>query len=264
MTARKRFGQHFLHDPAVAARIVRSAGIQPGDRVVEVGPGRGILTQALRDAGAALKAIEIDRDLVEPLRDRFPGLDLIVADALAVDWAEVAPGSGWQIVANLPYNVATPLVRNWLGQPSRFRRLTVMLQEEVAARLVARPGDEAWSRLSLGVAVRARTTWVLGLGPGSFKPPPAVRSAVVRIEPFEEPDFGPAGEAAFDRVTAVAFAQRRKTLRNALLAAWPTGAVDAALEACRLNGRDRAEVLDVAAFRALAAALPVEGRAVMP
>lgn len=261
---RKRFGQHFLKDPSVARRIVVSAGVGVGDRVLEVGPGEGILTDALRAAGASVVAIELDRDLIAPLQARFPDLDLRSEDALGVDWQTACPGEGWQVVANLPYNVATPLILNWIGNGARFRRLTVMVQEEVAARFVARPGDDAWSRLSVAVAVRARTTWVFGLGPEAFRPPPKVRSAVVRIEPFPVPDFGSGGELAFNRVVSIAFGQRRKTVRNALLSLWNATAVDGALAEAGVDGRLRAEVLSVDVWRRLGGALPTVGRAVMP
>ncbi len=256
MTApKKRYGQHFLVDPSCAARIVRSAAVVPGEKVLEVGPGRGILTQSLLAAGAQLRAVEIDKDLLGPLRQRFPDLDLIEGDATTLDWSVVCPGSGWQVVANLPYNVATPLVVGWVSQPETFSRLTVMLQHEVAERLVAKVGDEAWGRLSIAIAIRAQVTWVMSLPPGAFKPPPKVRSAVVRIEPRPAPDFGPAGEAAFEKVVQVAFGQRRKTLRNALMASFPASVVDEALSSIVLDGTRRAETLEIDIFRHLAAAL---------
>ena len=135
--------------------LFRSAEVKPGDRVVEIGPGLGILTRALRAAGAQLVAVELDRDLASYLREQFTDVRLLEADALRVDWSEAPPGDGWSVVSNLPYNVGTTVVMQLLRLPATFRRITVMLQKEVVDRLVAEPRSRAWGALSVEAQVRA-------------------------------------------------------------------------------------------------------------
>lgn len=263
--ARRRFGQHFLTRPDVVQRIVRGADVRPGDRVVEIGPGLGVLTRALLDAGASVTAVELDRDLAGwlqeafgPLGDRFR---LVQGDATRVRWDEVCPGAGWKCVSNLPYNVGTALVVELLRHPDRFATLTVMLQKEVVDRMLASAGDEAYGSLSVHVGTRATGQWITGVPPGAFHPPPKVMSGVVRLDLRPAPEVGPAGPDGFERVVRAAFAQRRKTIANSLASAFDREAVKVALGVAGLDPGVRAERVDAEGFRRLAAALWSPGAA---
>jgi 16S rRNA (adenine1518-N6/adenine1519-N6)-dimethyltransferase len=217
---RKRFGQHFLHDPRVLERIVQALGTRPGDHLVEIGPGRGALTERLlapRDY--TLDAIEIDRDLAARLRSRFadsPDRTLHEGDALEFDFSALAAARGGQlrIVGNLPYNISTPLLFHLLRHAASIADLTLMLQREVVARLAAPPGDPDYGRLSVMLAPQVQVQRLFDVGPGAFQPPPRVWSAVVRVTVRAQPLFPVSPHYA--AVVAAAFAQRRKTLRNAL------------------------------------------------
>ena len=216
---RKRFGQHFLHDPRILTRIVAALAARPGDHLVEIGPGRGALTErllALR--GCTLDAIEIDRDLAAQLRGRFSGAPdhaLHVGDALEFDFGALARARGGRlrIVGNLPYNLSTPLLFHLLRHVTAitdltvmlqrevvariaaapgdadYGRLTVMLQREVAARLAAAPGDPDYGRLSVMLAPQLAVRRLFDVGPGAFQPPPRVWSAVVRLIVRAQPLF---------------------------------------------------------------------------
>lgn len=253
--ARRRFGQHFLTDRGIVRRMVRGARVGEGDRVVEIGPGLGILTESLLEAGVDLTAVELDRDLAAYIRERFPEVRLVEGDAARVDWDDVCPGSGWSVVANLPYNVGTTLVMQLSRQPQRFRSITVMLQLEVVQRMMADPGSKTYGALSVQLQVRGTPRFVLKLPPGAFHPPPKVDSAVVAVDLFDTPRTGSASPEAFDKVVRAAFSQRRKTLRNALAGSWGKEATDAALGASGLDGGRRAEQLSVGEFVALAEAV---------
>lgn len=253
--ARKRFGQHFLHDDGLVDRIVRAARVAPGDRVVEIGPGLGILSRALLRAQAQVTAVELDRDLAAFLRETLPELHLIEGDALRVDWGDVAPGSGWKVVANLPYNVGTHVLMDLLRQPHRFASVTVMLQQEVLDRLMATPGGKAWAALSAEAQVRAEPIYLLPVPPGAFHPPPKVRSGVVRFDLYEAPRTGGVDPAWFDHVVRAAFVHRRKTLLNSLAATFPRDRVAQALGVAGIDPGVRAETLGLPALTALARAL---------
>ena len=253
--ARKRFGQHFLTDEGVVTRIVRAARISPGDRMVEIGPGHGILTRALLDAGADLTAIELDRDLVAPLRERFPALRLVEADALAVDWPTLCPGSGWKVVSNLPYNVGTHVTMALLREPATFTSVTVMLQKEVVDRLCAEPGAHAYGALTVEARARAIPSFQLRVGPEKFRPRPKVDGAVVRFDLLPSPDTGGVDPDAFDSIVRVAFAYRRKMLLNALGASYGRERSTAALAAAAIDPSIRAERLTLGDFQRLARAL---------
>jgi len=217
---RKRFGQHFLHDPQVLTRIVQALASHPGDHLVEIGPGRGALTErllALR--GCTLDAIEIDRDLAAQLRGRFAGSPdraLHEGDALEFDFTELAGerGGRLRIVGNLPYNISTPLLFHLLRHAAAITDLTVMLQREVVARIAAAPGDRDYGRLGVMLAPHLQVERLFDVGPGAFQPPPQVWSALVRLTVRPQPLFPVSPHYA--AVVAAAFAQRRKTLRNAL------------------------------------------------
>lgn len=253
--ARKRFGQHFLSDDNLVDRMARAARIKPGDKVIEIGPGLGILTRALLRAGADLTAVELDRDLAGWLRENYPELHLVEGDALKVDWSEVAPGSGWKVVANLPYNVGTHVMMDLLRQPERFQSVTVMLQKEVVQRLMAEPNSKAWGALSVEAQVRGRPVYLMSVPPGAFHPPPKVDSAVMRFDLYEAPQTGSVDPAWFDTVVRAAFSQRRKTLANSLSARFGKESARAALAEAGIDPGLRAEVLDCERFVALSSAL---------
>jgi 16S rRNA (adenine1518-N6/adenine1519-N6)-dimethyltransferase len=257
--ARKRFGQHFLTDRGVVDRIVRGARVAPGDPVVEVGPGLGILTRGLLAAGARVTAVEIDRDLANWIRASFQDVALIEADAARLDWAAALPGGGWKMVANLPYNVGTTVVMDALRATGTFASITVMLQLEVVQRLCAGVGDEAYGALSVEVAARARATFLTSVPPDRFHPPPKVTSAVVRLEPHDAPAVGSVRPADFDKVVRAAFGQRRKTLLNAVGSVYGRERAAEALRAAGIEPTLRAERLDLDGFRSLAAALVSPG-----
>jgi 16S rRNA (adenine1518-N6/adenine1519-N6)-dimethyltransferase len=254
LDARRRLGQHFLLDQNLTARIVRSAGELAGRQVIEVGPGPGGLTRALLAAGPArVTAIEIDPRAAAATRelvDAFPGrLDVIEADALSLDLAALTPPPR-QIVANLPYNVATPLLIAWLRQARAFEVMTLMFQQEVAERICAQPDTSAYGRLSVLAQWVCTAFIVLRLPPSAFVPPPKVWSAVIRLIPRPvQPDT--ARFAAMERLTAAAFGQRRKMLRGALRSLGG----EALLARAGIAPDRRAETLSIAEFEALAGGL---------
>lgn len=219
---RKRYGQHFLHDPAIIARIVAAIDPRPGRRLVEIGPGRGALTAPLLEAAGELDVVEIDRDLAAVLPARLgaipPRLRIHCRDVLDFRLEELGPApSGYDVVGNLPYNISTPLIFHLLQQADLIRTMVFMLQKEVADRIGAPPGNKQYGRLSVMVQYRCLVDRLFSIGPGAFTPPPKVESTVIRLTPRPRA----AGERAqdgeaFTRLVARAFSTRRKTLRNAL------------------------------------------------
>jgi 16S rRNA (adenine1518-N6/adenine1519-N6)-dimethyltransferase len=254
MRPRKRFGQHFLHDPAVIRRIVHAVAPRADGHLVEIGPGRGALTQLLLAAAGALDAIEIDRDLAALLLEKFAaasGFVLHEADALEFDFAALARerGGRLRIVGNLPYNISTPLLFHLLASATAVQDMHVMLQREVVERLVAKPGGGDYGRLTVMLAPWVHIERLFDIGPGAFQPPPRVWSAMVRLTVRPTPAF--AVSPHFAAVVAAAFGHRRKTLRNAL-----KGVVSSALiDACKLDGGVRPETLAPEAFNILARTL---------
>lgn len=231
-----------------------------GVHVLEVGPGPGGLTRALLATPAAqVVAVELDRRAVAALGElaaAHPGrLRVIEADALATSPAELMPAPR-KVVANLPYNVATPLLVGWLRRAADLASMTLMFQQEVAERITAAPGTAAYGRLGVLAQWRCRCALLLTLPPGAFRPPPRVWSAVVGLVPHAE-DPGPALFAAMERLTAAAFGQRRKMLRGALK---PLGDAEGLLAAAGIAGDRRAETLSIAEFDRLARALLARGR----
>ena len=247
---RKRFGQHFLHDPGVRQRIVDAVGVRAGDRIVEIGPGPGAITERLIAAAGSIDAVEIDRDLAAALATRFgAALRLHVGDALAFDFAALARqrGGPLRIVGNLPYNISTPLLFHLLEAVDDLVDLHVMLQKEVIDRMAAAPGAEAYGRLTVMLAPRLDVTHLFDVGPGAFQPPPRVWSAVARLSVLPEPRF--AVPPMYAAVVAAAFSQRRKTLRNSLRALVP----EHAFAECGVDPSARPETLPPRDFAALAA-----------
>jgi 16S rRNA (adenine1518-N6/adenine1519-N6)-dimethyltransferase len=253
---RRALGQHFVVDPNTVRRIARLAGVGPGDRVVEVGAGLGALTLALAETGATVTAVEVDRRLLPVLREVVEptGVRVIEGDALRLDWDAVV-GAGavgghpsWVLVANLPYNVATPLIADLLDGVPAIGRMLVMVQREVAERLAAGPGDEAYGAVSVKVAYWA-TARVAGLVPPSvFLPPPKVESALVDIRRRPAPAVVDVDPARLFNLVSTGFGQRRKMLRRSL-----AGLLGPDEFACAgVAPQARPEDLDVAAWGRLA------------
>lgn len=258
LAAKKQLGQNFLLDLNLTARIARTAGPLDGVTVIEVGPGPGGLTRALL-AGGAHRVIAIERDeralpALAEIEAAYPGrLQVIAGDALETDYRVLAQGPT-RIVANLPYNIATPLLTGWLTSepwPPYFDSLTLMFQREVAERIVARPGGDAYGRLGVLCGWRTEARIAFNVDRSAFVPPPKVTSSVVHLVP--RPVSGDVAVRDLERVTRAAFGQRRKMIRQSLKA---TGVpVDRLLEAAGLRGDERAEALPVEAFLAMAKAL---------
>ena len=259
LAARHSLGQHFLLDGNLTDRIARACGDLAGHTVLEVGPGPGGLTRSLlANAARHVVAVELDPRAVAALAElqaAYPGrLTVIEGDARRLDVAASVPAPRL-IAANLPYNVATPLLIGWLREAARFERMVLMFQLEVAERICAGPGTPAYGRLSVLSQWLCEADLVLRLPPAAFTPPPAVFSAVVRLLP-RAAQPSPKLVAAMERVTAAAFGQRRKMLRGALKALNATNLLDAA----GIDGQRRAETLSVVEFERLArAALAMAG-----
>ncbi len=286
--ARKRFGQHFLHDAGILRRIVEAIAPRPEDRLVEIGPGEGALTLPLLRACGHLTAIELDRDLIASLaaRARDVGdLNIISADVLTVDFGTLAgdtalrvglsrpsmasegpsrpsvasgalgllPGALalLRIVGNLPYNISTPILFHCLDHASAIRDMHFMLQKEVVDRMAAPPGSKTYGRLSVMLQLRCAVEPLFKVPPGAFRPPPKVDSAIVRLTPLPTHALPDADSGMIDRLVRAAFGQRRKTLSNALRDLATAKQIDAA----GIDPRARAEQLAPSAFVALAQTL---------
>ncbi|MBL6947521.1 MAG: 16S rRNA (adenine(1518)-N(6)/adenine(1519)-N(6))-dimethyltransferase RsmA [Rhodospirillales bacterium] len=247
--ARKSLGQHFLLDRNLCARIARTAGDLTGVHVIEIGPGPGGLTRALLDTGAeTVSAVEMDTRCVEALaelRDAYPKrLKIVEADALETDVTALSPAPR-RIVANLPYNVATPLLLGWLGQIGEFESLTLMFQKEVADRLAAEPGGKTYGRLSVLVQWLCEVRFEFNVSKQVFTPPPKVASSIVTLTPRPQP-LAPAERNKLEAVTAMAFGQRRKMLRSSLKP------LNLDFDALGITPTARAEELTVEQFCAIA------------
>jgi 16S rRNA (adenine1518-N6/adenine1519-N6)-dimethyltransferase len=252
LSASKALGQNFILDRQLLARIAAVAGPLEGQTIYEVGPGPGGLTRALLDGGAKVVAVERDRRCIPALAELeacYPSrLAVIQADALAVDERAVA-GDDARVVANLPYNVGTALLLKWLGGPwpPWWQSLTLMFQKEVAERIVAKPGTEAYGRLSVATQWRSEPRIAMTVNRSAFVPPPKVTSAVVHIAPREAPEG--VDPKIMERLTEAAFGQRRKMLRSSLKSL--PGALDA-LEQTGIDAQRRAETLSIDEFIAVA------------
>jgi 16S rRNA (adenine1518-N6/adenine1519-N6)-dimethyltransferase len=269
LKAHRDLGQNFLIDDAMAERLVALAGVEPGDTVIEIGAGLGTLTTALAARARRVVALEIDAGLVRALRAErlLPGnVELLHADALAADLRALARGPT-RLIANLPYSVASPLLRRLLDLRDVLRDWSVMLQREVALRLLASPGSRAWGSLSVLHALTARVEKRAELAPGLFYPQPRVRSTFLRVTPRGDPRLAPEELAAVERVVRAGFGSRRKTLANALrgsplAAAIAPADLDALLGGLAIDPRARAESLAPERWLALARALaPARGGA---
>mgnify|MGYP001207974362 CR=1 FL=1 len=258
--ARKRFGQNFLRDPHFIDRMVRAIQPQPGERLIEIGPGLGALTRPLLTIAGHLEAIELDRDLVGELTRRCEGAgELIVhqGDALKFDFAALRRDERkLRVVGNLPYNISTPLIFHLLEAAEHIADMHFLLQKEVVDRLAAAPGSDCYGRLSVMVQYHCRVEALFHVPPGAFTPVPKVDSAYVRLVPHREKPVQVQRVDDLGRVVAQAFSQRRKTLRNSLKVLLS----EADIQAAGVDPAARPEELDLAAFARLADRLAAQAK----
>ncbi|MFC3552010.1 16S rRNA (adenine(1518)-N(6)/adenine(1519)-N(6))-dimethyltransferase RsmA [Lysobacter cavernae] len=249
--AKKHLGQHFLHERGIIDKIVLAVNPQPGDRLVEIGPGQGAITFPLLDRHGELTVIEFDRDLIFPLTEaaRAHGtLEVIHRDVLTVDFSAIAGEGQIRLVGNLPYNLSSPILFHALDHAAAIRDMVFMLQKEVVDRMAAGPGSKVYGRLGVMLQAYCHVTPLFDVPPGAFRPPPKVDSAVVRLVPRAPETIGIVDPGKFSAVVRDAFGQRRKTLRNAL-----SNLCDAAaIEAAGVRPEARAEQIEVADFVRLA------------
>lgn len=255
---KKRFGQHFLHDQSVIDKIISAANLSPDRDVVEIGPGLGVLTDRLLSAAEHVHVMEIDRDLIERLEARQDDrLTVHAGDVLKTDWLARLPQPPYTLVANLPYNISSQVVFRLLEHRQLFDRMVLMFQREVGERLVAEPGGKEYGILSVLCQLWYDIDVVTLVKPGAFNPPPKVDSIVLNFSPLQQPRVDPIDEKFFQRVVKAAFTQRRKTLRNSLLASnFSPIEVDAALLAAAIDPARRGETLTLAEFSLLTSLLP--------
>jgi 16S rRNA (adenine1518-N6/adenine1519-N6)-dimethyltransferase len=253
--ARKRFGQHFLTDEGVIGDIVQAIAPRPGQALVEIGPGLGALTAPLLQRCKTLTVIELDRDLAARLRQR-PGLTVVEADVLTVDFSAVADAAGQalRLVGNLPYNISTPILFSLLPFAHRIADQHFMLQKEVVDRIAARPQTSDYGRLSVMLQWRLSAEPLLNVPPQAFDPPPRVDSTMVRLVP--RPDAAPLSVPLFEELVRVAFSQRRKLLRHTL-GRW----LEARACSQHFDLQRRAEEVPVSEYVKLAGALQPAGAA---
>lgn len=257
---RKRFGQHFLTDKNLIRKIVASAGVVHGDTVLEIGPGRGALTEGLIEAGAVVTAIEVDRDLARLLKERFPAssLKVIEADALKVSYAELsrAEGKRFKLVSNLPYNISGPILARLLKEREAFTIMVLMFQKEVAERIASRPGTKSYGVLSVLSQAYTDVRIEFQVSRNLFSPRPKVDSSVVSFRVLDRPRVDIEDPAFFKTVVKSAFGTRRKTLLNSLKAlGFAKEGLLSALEEAGVDPGRRGETLDLAEFGLLAKAL---------
>jgi len=249
--ARKRFGQHFLHDRGIIDKIVSAIGPRPGDHIVEIGPGLGALTAPLLERHGELDVVELDRDVIPHLEETCLGkgtLRIHNVDALKFDFGSLAEDHDLRVVGNLPYNISTPLIFHLLEYAERIIDMHFLLQKEVVDRLAAAPGSNDYGRLSVMVQYRCRAESLFRVGPGAFSPPPKVDSAVVRLVPYDTLPFPARDEQRLAELVNQAFSRRRKTLRNGV-----KGLLDAeGIERVGIDPSIRPERLTVEEFVRLA------------
>ena len=258
-STRKSLGQHFLISRHVLEQIITACTLDDGAPVLEIGPGIGTLTRELAEQGAAVTAVELDARAVAVLRETvgaFPSVQVVQADILTIDLAALLGEARWTVVGNLPYYITTPVIGRMLEIAPRVLRMVLMVQREVAERLMAAPGNKIYGSLSVFAQVYAQIERVARVPKGAFLPPPTVESTVVRMHMRPEPLVPPALRATFFSLTRAAFGQRRKTLENALAGGGVLDgdrvAVAAALRAADIDPIRRGETLSIAEFLRLA------------
>lgn len=254
--ASHRLGQNFLISSAVVRAVVEAAEIAPGDRVLEIGPGIGTLTQGLLEAGAEVMAVELDKKLPAVLAETLKGyehLNVVQGDILKTDIAALMGGAPFKVAANLPYYITTPILLSLLEQKLPITRIVTMVQKEVAERMTAPPGGRDYGALSVAVQYYTEPEIVLDVPPNCFLPAPEVESAVIVCAVRQTPAVAVKDEKVFFRVVKAAFGQRRKTLSNALKTTGaPKEQIEAALTAAKVDAARRGETLSLAEFAAVA------------
>ncbi|UXI67443.1 16S rRNA (adenine(1518)-N(6)/adenine(1519)-N(6))-dimethyltransferase RsmA [Tahibacter amnicola] len=248
---KKRFGQHFLHDPGLIRRIVQAVAPKPGDRLVEIGPGEGAITLPLLEQHGEITVIELDRDLIpriEAAAAPHGRIEVVNADVLTVDFTALAKGGKIRLVGNLPYNISSPILFHCLEHAGSIIDMHFMLQKEVVDRMAADPGSKVYGRLSVMLQLYCRVEPLFKVPPGAFNPPPKVDSAVVRLTPLPPERRHDADPRLVERVVREAFGQRRKTLSNALHHV----ATAEQIQAAGIDPRTRAEQLAPSQFVAIA------------
>ncbi len=248
---RKRFGQHFLRDRQVIDRIVAAINPRPGQHIVEIGPGEGVLTRPILERAGQLDVVELDRDLAAILAERLgnpQGLNIHQADALKFDFSALAGAVPIRIIGNLPYNISTPLIFHLLAQADAISDMLFMLQKEVVDRLVAAPGTSAYGRLSVMASLYCEMDWLFDVPPQAFKPPPKVDSAIIRMMPKPLTEGDRALLPALEQIVRTSFGQRRKTLRKSLKSLID----DQTFEAAGVDPAARPETLSLNQFKTLA------------
>jgi 16S rRNA (adenine1518-N6/adenine1519-N6)-dimethyltransferase len=261
--AKKRFGQNFLTDRHVLRRIAEAVGTGAGDRVLEIGPGKGALTELLAASGASVLAVEIDRDLVPFLRRKFAtaeNVEIVENDILETDLpALLLPrGERWKVAANLPYNISSQVLFAFLDNVPLFSELTLMLQKEVAERIASPPGSRDYGILSVLCRLHFDVSVLFTVRPGSFHPVPKVDSAILRLVSLPSPRFDVGDEALFRRIVKGAFGTRRKTLRNSLRGAGivsDDASLDDLLARTGIDGGRRGETLSLEEYALLSRTL---------
>lgn len=245
--ARKRFGQHYLVDQGVLQRIADVVRPQSDDRLLEIGPGPGALTDYLYGTSSRYVAVELDRDLLAPLQARFPGLELVSADILRVDLDALLDPPGWRLVGNLPYNISSPLLLKLFRHLPAIRDMHFMFQRELGARIGADPGSKSWGRLGVMTQYYCEVESLFDVSPDAFAPPPKVHSQVVRLVPKKK--LAEVDMEQFSRVLQLAFSSRRKRIANGLKT------LDLDWSATGVDPDARPDVLSVDDFVRLAAAV---------
>ncbi|MBS1787729.1 MAG: ribosomal RNA small subunit methyltransferase A [Acidobacteria bacterium] len=262
MKAKRRLGQNFLVKSHYCERIVASVRPQAGETVLEIGPGHGALTELLIESGARVIAIEVDRDLAPILASSFASREnfkLIEADALEVDFCQlISPASAARVVANLPYNISTPILQRLIEHRRCITEMTLMLQREVVERITANPGGKEYGYLSVLVQFYCEAEPLFDVPPSAFRPVPKVVSSVVRLKVRPQPAIAVSDENLFLELTKTLFSQRRKTILNNLRAGWmrlklpAADTIRKALAAAKLDPQRRAETLTIAELAELA------------
>ncbi len=263
----KKLGQNFLIDAGIVQGIVDAAEIEPGDRVLEIGPGIGTLTQGLAEAGGQVTAVELDKKLPAVLAETlkaYPNVTIVPGDILKVDIPSIMGEGTFKVAANLPYYITTPIIMTLLERRLPIERLVTMVQKEVAERMIARPGTKAYGALSVAVQYYTEPEIVLNVPPRSFIPAPEVMSVVIACKVRETPAVQVQDEKIFFKVVKASFGQRRKTLANALKGGgFPKEQVRDAMEKAGIDPTRRGETLSLEEFGKLAdafAGLPLEGK----
>ena len=257
---RRALGQHFLRDAGIARAIVDLVAPTASDLVLEIGPGEGALTAELARREGRVVALEVDPVLAARLRPRFPGVEIVEADARGWDYGTLAapPGGRVLVVGNLPYSVGKPILMALVAARTAVDTMALMLQREVAERVAATPGSRVYGSLSVLTQLYCDVTLALRVPPGAFRPPPKVESAVIRLDVLTAPRVAVADERRFHQIVRAAFAQRRKTLANALAAGLgrPADVLRVAAESAGIDPSRRAETLTISEFAELSRRLP--------